>query len=480
MTKSITLVAKGPREVVDESKAESIISSWREEIKSAGGESSVDKIVLTNKSYTSEAASKIAEFLTSPLDDGLNNNLPVSKTIRVANLDDIIASRMEEEGLLVLKTICDAFIGSSLVEVDLSDNAMGSKGITACKTVLSGQSETLERLLLCNNGLSEFSMAEVADILTVADEDGNSICEQLTKIHFFNNMSGDGGCEAFAKIMSSCSSKLTDVRFSGTRAGRRGSLLISSALEQLGSKLSNLVRLDLADNTFGSQGGSILAKALRRCSKLKYLNLRDCVLEDDATGEICRAIWSADAPLEHLDLSGNEISRKGAKSIAELIDESTSTLKVLHCEENEMTSKGVAYIASALGSGGAIEEVKLGSNECGSIGATALVTAYGDGGDGMPNLKKIYLDENMFPEQDVNTLTEAFGDKLEEMEDNDDEGDADEDLSDDSEDEEESDDEEEDAADPDEREYTNEGKVSDSAIDKLTSAMGNVNIHDLV
>jgi Ran GTPase-activating protein (RanGAP) involved in mRNA processing and transport len=77
------------------------------------------------------------------------------------------------------------------VDINLSDNAIGQQGIGACKSALSKKS--LERLSLCNNGLSRETMAQVADILT-EDEDGTGcIAGNLTKIHFYNNMSGEDG-----------------------------------------------------------------------------------------------------------------------------------------------------------------------------------------------------------------------------------------------------------------------------------------------
>lgn len=485
-TTSLTLTAPGPREVVDEKRANEIIDYWNKELAAASDESkevvTCERVVLSNKSYTAKAAKIIHLFLTAE-DTSMDYKQPLASTVKIVDLSDIIASRMEAEGLEVLQTICDAFKNASLEEVDLSDNAMGSKGVTACSSVLSGQSSSLERLLLCNNGLSEASMNEVADILCGGTDDGENamsggetICERLTKIHFYNNMSGNGGCRAFARIISKCSDKLEDIRFSGTRAGREGSLFISSSLENLGDRIINVRNLDLADNSFGLDGGSTLAKALRRCINLTTLNLRDCVLEDDATGLVCRALWTADAPIEKLDLSGNEVSRKGAKAIAELLEDCQSTLKVLHCEENEMTSKGVAYIAGSFGP--KLEEIRLGFNECGSIGAMALVTACGENGEGLPALNSIALDGNMFPESDVGQLEDAFGDKLEQMEDNDDEGDADDDLSESDDDEEEYDEDDEEL---DEREFEGRAKKGNTdSIDKLAEAMGNTKIHDLV
>lgn len=487
MSVNFDLFAPGPREVVDEVRAKEIISYWKEEIsvkkfefdsKKGEEENSIvlrcDKIVLSNKSYTAVAANLIGRFITAKEDSELPCKLPLSATVKILDVSDVIASRMEDEGLQVLRTLCDAFKYSSLEEVDLSDNAMGSKGIKACASVLSGQYASLKRLSLCNNGLSEHAMNEMAEILSgsgTGEENadfGSSMCERMEKIHFYNNMSGNGGCQAFAQILSKCTHNLQDLRFSGTRAGREGSLLISSALENLGQGIINLRYLDLADNSFGSVGGSTLAKALRRCVNLTSLNLRDCVLEDDATGEVCRAVWAADAQLEVLDLSGNEITKKGAKSIAELIEENETTLRVLHCEENEMTSKGVSYIAAALGS--RVEEIRLGVNECGGVAASALITAYGEQGTGMPCLKTIHLDGNMFPERDVKELMGCFGDKLVEMEDNVDDGDVDDDLS---EDEEEEDDDDDEGSDDD---VTNKRQ----SIDELAKALEGANLHDLV
>lgn len=46
----------------------------------------------------------------------------------------------------------------------------------------------------------------------------------LRVLHFFNNMSGDGGAEALASLMEHAP-LLEDLRFSGTRAGPKGSLV---------------------------------------------------------------------------------------------------------------------------------------------------------------------------------------------------------------------------------------------------------------
>ena len=68
----------------------------------------------------------------------------------------------------------------------------------------------------------------MANVLWVGQEDrvgkglyvvASTICKRLIKMNFFNNMSGYGGCQAFAQIMYRCSANWEDARFNGTRTG---------------------------------------------------------------------------------------------------------------------------------------------------------------------------------------------------------------------------------------------------------------------
>lgn len=74
-----------------------------------------------------EAAEQVAVFLAS-----------IEGELRTADISDVIASRPEEEALQALRVLCAALKRFHLVEVNLSDNALGEKGIDACKDVLMG------------------------------------------------------------------------------------------------------------------------------------------------------------------------------------------------------------------------------------------------------------------------------------------------------------------------------------------------------
>ncbi|CAM9203950.1 unnamed protein product [Discosporangium mesarthrocarpum] len=255
-TEGLFTLNDGRREMVDEARAKVLVEA------ALAGRSpdSITQVCLSNKSYDGQAAAVIAEALQK------------MKNIVEVDFSDMIAGRPEEVGLQVLRAICGGVATRDLRRVDLSDNAMGQKGIDACRPALEGN-PGLQGLLMCNDGLSEAAMGALRDILL------KSTPAAFRTLHFFNNMSGDGGARALAEVLPHCPD-LTDLRFSGTRAGRAGSIAVVKALLECPAVSSGLLeRLDLADNTFGEEGGLQLAMALVDQPKLVSVNLRDCSLE---------------------------------------------------------------------------------------------------------------------------------------------------------------------------------------------------------
>jgi len=386
-------------------RAHEIINVWN-----SSNLENVTSIDLSNKSYTLEAAQVLMGYLT-------NNNLLAN--VVVANLSDMIASRMEEEGLAVLKHVCDtvALQCPLLESVDLSDNAMGSKGISACEAVFT-QCTKLHSVQLCNNGLAEHTMDQVVELLTA-----ESMAARLQRVHFYNNMSGHGGCVAFCKLLRHCNGySLTNVRFSGTRADRPGSLLVVEAMHAFSQW--NVSWLDLADNTFGKEGGAVLAQVLSKCTNLTYLNIRDCCLDDMSIFvSICKALIYSKCPLEYLNVSGNDLTLKGAQlGLVPLMQAKKCTLKSIHVEENDLTSRGVECLAATVSP--LLQDINLATNQCGSSGARAWIAAR----DKMPNLQLLNLDGNAIPDHVVREMEAVFGEVLVDMVDNEGDNDADDDL----------------------------------------------------
>ncbi len=111
-----------------------------------------EKIILSTWAFSVEAAEIVAATISRL--GGLKS----------AILADIIAGRPEAEGLRVYEVLGSALKDRDLVEIDLSDNAVGPKGVRACSELLSSQA-SLEKLYFCNCGISAEAAVSIAELV---------------------------------------------------------------------------------------------------------------------------------------------------------------------------------------------------------------------------------------------------------------------------------------------------------------------------
>mmetsp|Transcript_22072 Transcript_22072/g.21330 ORF Transcript_22072/g.21330 Transcript_22072/m.21330 type:complete len:491 (-) Transcript_22072:355-1827(-) len=357
-------------------------------------------IRLSNKSFSSEAAIAISSRLIA------------FKGVEIADISDIIAGRPEEDALLTLKTICDSIVGNDLIELNVSDNALGSKGVTACQSVII--CKTLQRLYFCNNGMSADACVLISELLL---EGG---CPPLTALHFYNNMSGAGGAVAIAEIVKACPS-LNDFRFSATRTDKEGCLSIAQAL----LTLKSLKTLDLQDNSFSGKAGSLLAESLRGQPLLVYLNLRDAGLGADGISLIIGALMDTQQRLEYLDLSGNDMEAEQAEELSTLLQSPhMSGLKDLSIDDNEIGSEGAVFLAEGVKGLKSLETLSLCTCEVTAVGVYTLARSLAK----LTKFATLKADGNQIftrGVEEIQSLLLRSGIVLAEMEDNDEEGDED-------------------------------------------------------
>ncbi|KAJ1446920.1 hypothetical protein M885DRAFT_451953 [Pelagophyceae sp. CCMP2097] len=387
----------------------------------------VTQVKLSNKSYSADAAELMAEAL---------NTLTAVDHVDIA---DVIAGRPEAEALsrpAASRTALSAGKGvimpraADLTYIDVSDNALGQKGLDALLPLL--RSRKLRTLNVCNNGMSADAANQLADLVVPAA--GETVLESL---QYYNNMSADGGADGVARIVAS-SPLMRDLRFSGTRTTRAGSLVIA---ESIAAHLTHLVTLDLADNLFGVNGAALLAAAIRKCPQLASLNLRDCSLTDAGAGRdrftppgfalVSGAVVESASPLTKLDVSGNELTR--AANWRPLVASTAATLEYLGAEENEFGNGGARRLAAALLASPPLRlaTLLLASNEIADRGATALAAALAP----LAALATLEFNGNALGDDALEAFTSLFADVLGEMDDNDpDLADGDDDDDDDEED----------------------------------------------
>jgi hypothetical protein len=176
-----------------------------------GRQLGIREVRLSTKSFGEQAALVLASALKQ------------LSRLEVADVDDIIAGRMDAEALRVMTIVCESLVGKPLVQFNASDNAFGPRGVVACKPALISALGTLERVYFCNNGLSAEAGAIMAEILLAKGP------SQLKLLHVHNNMLGEEGAKSLAPLIEQMP-RLEDFRFTTTRVPQAGGVVLGNAL----------------------------------------------------------------------------------------------------------------------------------------------------------------------------------------------------------------------------------------------------------
>nr|CCG20363.1 Ran GTPase activating protein 2 [Solanum tuberosum] len=415
-------ISKGKRAFIEAEEAQELLKPLKEP------GNSYSKICFSNRSFGVDAA-RIAGPILAALKDQLKE----------VDLSDFVAGRNEAEALDVMNIFSEALEGSNLKFLNLSDNALGEKGVRAFGKLLQSQTN-LEELFLMNDGISQEAANAVSKLVPST--------EKLKVLHFHNNMTGDEGAVAIAEIVKR-SPLLEDFRCSSTRVGSEGGSVLCEAL----GMCSHLKKLDLRDNMFGPEVGLVLCKALSKHENLTEIYLSYLNLEDEGAIAIANTLKDSAPSLAVLEMAGNDITAEAASAIASCIA-AKQLLAKLSLGENELKDEGAIQIAKALEGHSHLIEVDLSSNALRRAGARVLAQTVLH----KDEFKLLNVNGNFISEEGVDELKEIFKkspEVLASLEDNDPEG------------------EDEDDEDDEEKESGDEGKDVE---DELESKLKNLDV----
>lgn len=376
-----TFSIEGKRGRFEESHATHAVSNAAPSL-----QSSCRRICFNTQSVTEPGAVVLAKYVAG------------MKNLVVADIADMISGIPTAEALKTLRHISVALSGlKKLREINLSDNALGPRGIKACEAVLRSQPK-LRALYLENDGLSAEACSDVADYLLSAVPN-NTL--SLRTLHFYNNMSGDGGGEHVARIVKCCPD-LEDFRLGSTRCLEKGGTALGHALK----RCLKLKKLDCADNSFMLGGAKAVAEAVSNMKDLEILNLGDLSLTSEGVSAVCAAI-RGNASLEELYLGFNEAGVEASEDLANTIA-SLPSLRVLDLEGSELGDEGAAVLAKGLKSCTKIERLNVKSNEMTTKGARQIVESLRRA----TNLTNLDMSENSMSKAGIAILKRALSQRV--------------------------------------------------------------------
>lgn len=386
-------ISRGDRGFVDGTLAEELLRPLTEE------GNSYTKICFSNRSFGLDAA-RVAERAL----------MEVQRNLTDVDLSDFIAGRPEAEALEVMTIFASVLQGCELRSLNLSDNALGEKGVRAFGPLLKSQ-KTLEELYFMNNGISVEAARAICELLPSV--------ERLRVLHFHNNMTGDDGAEPLSELVRNCTA-LEDFRCSSTRVGAVGGIALVGALGA-GNRLK---KLDLRDNMFGKKCGVALSRALSPHLGLTEAYLSYLGFQDKGTIALANSLKEGAPSLKVLELAGNEITVKAATALAECLGLKRMLTKLV-LSENELKDEGSVLICRALEEGHEhLKELDLSSNSISGVGAKVAAELVVN----KPDFDLLNIDGNCISEEGIDAVKDVLrrGDKgvtvLGSLEDNDAEG----------------------------------------------------------
>ncbi|KAM3188522.1 hypothetical protein ACTXT7_000076 [Hymenolepis weldensis] len=282
----------------------------------------------------------------------IGDELAFHKNLKRCLFSDIFTGRLVDEIAPALRHVSKGIMisGARLVEIDLSDNAFGPRGVVGVTELLSSPAcFTLKILRMNNQGLGHQGAKHLAEALSKGLEESSGKGLKLTHFSAGRNRLENYGACILANVFAQMGS-LEELALYQNGIGIHGPEGVK-ALASAISKNTNMRILNLSDNSLKEEGGSEVAKILKSLPHLEELILDDCLIRSRGCRALSHFLEREDIVpnLTRLSLYGNEIKRDAAISLAFALV-SKSHLNHLWLNANEFGPSGVKKILQVFGS----------------------------------------------------------------------------------------------------------------------------------
>ena len=268
-------------------------------------------------------------------------------------------------------------VKSNCVELDLTHNNIGEKGVEYLCDTLKLKNCNLTVLILDSNHIGD----KEAELLSTAIKDGNC---KLTRLQLNRTKIGVKGVEHLKDALK-CVNYLTELKLACNDIGDKGAKYLSDSLKCENCKLTVL---NLRQNRLGDKGAEHLSNALKdvKC-KLSALNLRENIIGAKGAEVLSDALKDKNYNLTMLDLGENNVGDKGAELLRDSLKGAKCELTVLYLDFNKIGDIGAKHLSDAIKDNCKLTRLHLGRNNIGDQGAEYLSNALKDRNRKLPRLR---------------------------------------------------------------------------------------------
>ncbi|XP_063073591.1 NACHT, LRR and PYD domains-containing protein 12-like [Engraulis encrasicolus] len=253
---------------------------------------------------------------------------------------------------------------NTLLEMDLSNNALGDSGVEFICKGLSSPHCKLQTLRLNRCDLSKASCDMMASVLQWPSS-------PLRELDMSDNDLQDGGVELLCVGLRHPQCKLETLRLNRCDLSKASCDMMASVLQWPSSPLREL---DMSDNDLQDGGVELLCVGLRhpQC-KLETLRLNRCDLSKASCDMMASVLQWPSSPLRELDMSDNDLQDGGVELLCVGLRHPQCKLETLRLSVCQISSKGCSFLASALKSNPSyLKELDLTYNHPGNSGVREL------------------------------------------------------------------------------------------------------------
>ena len=290
-------------------------------------------------------------------------------------------------------------VKSNCVELDLTNNNIGEKGVEYLCDTLKLENCNLTGLILDGNHIGD----KAAELLSTAIKDGNC---KLTRLHLNGTKIGVKGVEHLKDALK-CVNNLTELKLACNDIGDKGAKYLSDSLKCENCKLTVL---NLRQDCLGDKGAKHLSNALKdvKC-ELSALNLSKNIIGAKGAEVLSDALKDKNCYLTMLDLRGNNVGDKGAELLRDSLKGAKCELTMLYLDSNKIGDIGAKHLSDAIKDGNCkLTWLHLNKNNIGDQGAEYLSVALKDGNC---KLTVLGLQSNAIGDQGAKHLRDALKDR---------------------------------------------------------------------
>ncbi|XP_051726847.1 uncharacterized protein LOC127500029 isoform X38 [Ctenopharyngodon idella] len=366
----------------------------------------VKTLMLNNNRITAEGCAALTSaFNSNPSNlielDLSGNKLENSGMEKICHLFKNTQCRLErlklcdcgltEENCSALATVLRS--NSSLKELDISNNNLQDSGVKKLQNALENTNCTLEKLRLSDCSITEEGYKALASAL-------RSNPSHLTELDLTGNDPGQSGVKELNNLLQDEHCSLKSIKFLKSTAAME---VCEYLTKVLGKSPLLLTELDLSEVKLGDLDGEKFSALLMDShSKVEKIKLNNCKLTEKSCS-VLATVLSSKTILKELNLNNSRLLDSRVKEICEGLKK--STLKILKLSECDLTEESCSALASVLSSDSSyLKDLDLSNNNL----QDSVVKLFSDGLKNNCKLEKLRLSDCSITEEGYKALASAL------------------------------------------------------------------------